>query len=356
MSLVLLCILLVSFVIQVLIYAGLFTQLSRPQASVSEEFPIVNLVIAIKNEAHNLSAHLPHWARQDYPNLEIIFVDDHSTDNSVHILDQSATPDSNMKVYTNKGTGKKEALSTGISAASGSWIITTDADCKPASDTWISDMINARHQSDVILGYGPYQPTFGLLNKFIRYETWYIAMQYFSLCKLGLPYMGVGRNLAYKKDVFLKQGGFANHSHIKSGDDDLFIGGLSPDTQVGINLDSFTYSIPATNLSELIQQKRRHLTTATSYTLKHQIILTSIFFSQLMLYLSAIALLIVGTYTALVLGILLIRTAILLWVAYTKMSMLKEWHLWYWAPVLDILLLSYYCLMGLLLPLKKKTW
>ena len=359
MSLVLLNILLVSFVIQLLIYTGLFAQLSGKDESSNNKIivsPSVSLVIAVKNESDNLSAHLAHWTNQDYPNLEIIFVNDHSIDDSVSIIKQAISKNANIKIYTNRGLGKKEALSTGISASSGTWIITTDADCKPASDTWISDIINARQQSDVILAYGPYMPASGFLNRFIRYETWYIAMQYLSLAKLGLPYMGVGRNLAYKKEVFLKHGGYKDHAHIKSGDDDLFIAGLTPDTKVGLNLKSFTYSIPATYLSELIQQKRRHLTTASSYPSKHQFILMSMFLSQLMFYIGVVGLSLSGTYLPLVMIIFLTRTVLLLWVAYRKMTVLQEWHLWYWAPVLDIFLLAYYCLMGLLLPMKKHTW
>lgn len=359
MSLVLLNILLVSFAIQLLIYTGLFGQLSRKEESpsnITDAHPSVSLVIAIKNESDNLSAHLPHWASQDYPNLEIIFVDDHSIDDSVNIIKQAISKNSNIKIYTNRGSGKKEALSTGISTSSSTWIITTDADCKPASERWISDIINARQQSDVILAYGPYMPASGFLNRFIRYETWYIAMQYLSLAKIGLPYMGVGRNLAYKKEVFLKHGGYEDHAHIKSGDDDLFIAGLTPDTKVGLNLQSFTYSIPATYLSELIQQKRRHLTTAPSYQSKHQIILMSMFLSQMMFYVGVVGLGISDTYLPLVLIIFLTRTTMLLWVAYSKMAILQERHLWYWAPVLDLLLLGYYCLMGLMLPMKKNTW
>ena len=359
MSFVLLCILVVSFVIQLLIYIGLFARLSIKDGSNPEkrpEHPAVSLVIAFKDESPNLSAHLAHWVSQDYPNLEIILVDDHSTDDSVSIIEQGISEHTDLKIYTNQGAGKKEALSTGISAASGTWIITTDADCKPSSDSWVSEMIYERQQSDVILGYGPYKSDSGFLNKFIRYETWLIAMQYLSLAKVGLPYMGVGRNLAYKKEVFLKQGGFADHAHIKSGDDDLFIAGLTPDNKVGLNLNSFTYSIPANSLTELIQQKRRHLTTAYSYKLKHKIILIAMFVSQFMFYTTAVGLWINSSYLSLVSCLFLIRTIVLLWVAQQKMSLLKEWHLWYWAPVLDILLLAYYCLMGLLLPMKKKTW
>ena len=318
--------------------------------------PPVTLVIAVKNEVINLSAHLLFWVDQDYPKLEIILVDDHSEDGSVRIIEDYAENNENIRLYTNRGSGKKAALTTGISAASGTWIITTDADCKPASDQWIYDIMIERNDADVILLYGPYHQVSGFLNKFIRYETWYIAMQYLSLANVGLPYMGVGRNLAYKKDVFINQGGFSQHEHIKSGDDDLFIAGLSPETNIDLNLKSYTYSTPATSLSNLIQQKRRHLTTATSYPIKHQLILMTLFLSQLLFYTGLVGLFLGSTYIQIAIGLFIIRSIVLLWVAFNKMTLLKESKLWYWAPVLDILLLIYYCIMGLMMSMKKKTW
>jgi hypothetical protein len=61
------------------------------------------------------------------------------------------------------------------------------------------------------------------LNRFIRFETVYSAVQYLSFALNGSPYMGVGRNLIYHKSLFAEANGFKSHEKIASGDDDLFI-------------------------------------------------------------------------------------------------------------------------------------
>ena len=82
---------------------------------------------------------------------------------------------------------------------------------------------NFLHQTQIILGYGKYISEPGLLNKWIRTDTTYIAMQYLAMAIKGRPYMGVGRNMAYRKSLFFERKGFASHLNLASGDDDLFV-------------------------------------------------------------------------------------------------------------------------------------
>ena len=119
---------------------------------------------------------------------------------------------------------KKYALEQGIAAAQYDILLLTDADCQPASPHWLSRMVAPFNDTvEIVLGYGPYTRKRGFLNAFIRYETMYTAIQYFSFALAGMPYMGVGRNLAYRKSLFEKTGGLTAHRHILSGDDDLFV-------------------------------------------------------------------------------------------------------------------------------------
>ena len=87
------------------------------------------------------------------------------------------------------------------------------------------------------LGYGAYHKTSGILNKLIRFETFHTALQYLSYALAGLPYMGVGRNLSYKKDIFLRNKGFSSINHIPSGDDDLFINKVATKKNTAIVID-----------------------------------------------------------------------------------------------------------------------
>src|SRR5690606_33778770 len=120
--------------------------------------------------------------------------------------------------------GKKYGLTLGIKAASHEWILLTDADCRPNSRRWIRSMSRYFDEdTQFVLGFSPYRATAGLLNLFIRFETMLTAIQYFSFGWLGNPYMGVGRNLAYRKSKFLEEKGFNNFLHVTGGDDDLFV-------------------------------------------------------------------------------------------------------------------------------------
>jgi hypothetical protein len=86
---------------------------------------------------------------------------------------------------------------------------------------------------EIVIGYGAYNKRPGLLNKIIRFETFHSALQYLSFALAGTPYMGVGRNLSYKKDVFLRNKGFSSINHIPGGDDDLFINKVANKPQYG---------------------------------------------------------------------------------------------------------------------------
>jgi hypothetical protein len=87
--------------------------------------------------------------------------------------------------------------------------------------------------TEIVLGYGAYHKKKGFLNKLIRWETFHTALQYFSYALAGRPYMGVGRNLSYKKTVFFRHKGFSAHNHVASGDDDLFISTAATNINTG---------------------------------------------------------------------------------------------------------------------------
>ena len=153
-----------------------------------------------------------------------------------------------VKVKNNEAFwgNKKYALTLGIKAAKKEYLLFTDADCYPTSKDWITAMSSQfTKQKTIVLGYGGYEKIANsFLNKIIRYETLLTATQYFSWAKMGKPYMGVGRNLAYKKEEFFNVNGFIDHIQIRSGDDDLFINQAadSDNTTIAYSPESFTYS------------------------------------------------------------------------------------------------------------------
>jgi len=184
----------------------------------------------------------------------------------------------------------------GIKGAKHEHLLFTDADCKPLDNQWVKTMMrNFSDKTEIVLGYSKYEKLPGLLNKLIRFDTLNIAIQYLSFAKAGSPYMGVGRNLAYKKSLFFKHKGFATHYHIVSGDDDLFINQAATptNTRTEISPESFTVSRVKKDWHGWIEQKRRHLATWKEYKSSDKIRLGIYPFAQAFFWMSFIVLLIV---------------------------------------------------------------
>jgi len=280
-------------ILQVGYYGFLFSKFSRVKNkhTHSKTYPI-SVIISCKNEAENLIKNLPKLLIQDYPSFEIIVVDDASTDETLSVLHSFETKNEILTILSIPKTAsyngnKKNALEKAIEIAQYEHLLFTDADCIPVSTSWITKMTTQfSDQKQLVLGYGSYEKKSGWLNKIIRYETLLTAWQYFSFAIIGKPFMGVGRNIAYTKSLFYQQNGFENHKNIRSGDDDLFVNEAATANNIGIcwQQKSHTLSTPKTRLTEWIKQKRRHITTATSYKPMHQFLLGLFYISQLLFY------------------------------------------------------------------------
>ncbi len=261
----------------------------------------VSIIICAKNEAENLVYNLPFFLKQKYNNFEIVLINDCSVDNTLSVMEEFKK-DSNVHikivdVEANEQFwgSKKYALTLGIKAATYEHLLFSDADCKPVSEHWITEMTtNFSDKHQIILGYGAYKKIKNsFLNKLIRFETLLTAIQYFSYLKIGIPYMGVGRNLAYTKSTFFSVNGFAKHIKIKSGDDDLFINQVATknNTSSCTNRNSFTESISKTSFESWIQQKRRHVSTAAFYQPLHQFLLSLFYITQILYWVLSVLLL-----------------------------------------------------------------
>ena len=208
----------------------------------------VSVIICARNEAANLEKFLPSILEQKYEDFEVIVVNDCSEDDTDILLGSLSLKYKNLKVSTIKKDAKfshfkKFAMFIGIKAAKNELLLFTDADCEPVGPEWISKMVSGFEEGkEIVLGYGGYFSGEGLLNKYIRYDTFFIAMQYFGMARRGLPYMGVGRNLAYRRSMFFRNGGFGKYNTLMSGDDDLFVheNGNSANVALELRKESFT--------------------------------------------------------------------------------------------------------------------
>ena len=271
---------------------------ANPQNSSQENTEGVSIIICAHNEFSNLQQLLPLLYSQKHPRFEIVVVEDRSTDGSLDFLLEQKEIEPRLKLVWLRHRpehirGKKYALSLGIRAARYDKLLLTDADCLPASDTWLSGMTaRLAPNKDFVLGYSPYLKTPGLLNKYICYETLLTAGTYFSAALAGHPYMGVGRNLAYRKSFFMSHKGFYKHIHLTGGDDDLFVNEHANAQNTAVSMDVHTQvkSKPKGSWKEYFRQKKRHLSVGKYYKRKDQIWLGSLSTGHLMFWLGMIIL------------------------------------------------------------------
>lgn len=342
---------LVVVIIQVTYYLIVFRKFAF--SKIQKEKPkniAISVIICAKNEAENLKQFIPLVANQEYSDYEIVLVNDASIDNSLEIMEEFAEKYSNISIVDVKNNeafwaSKKYALTLGIKASSHDYLLFTDADCKPISKYWIKEMSSHfSNDKTIVLGYGGYAKIKNsLLNKLIRFETVLTAIQYFSFAKFGFPYMGVGRNLAYRKDEFYKVNGFIGHMNINSGDDDLFINTVASETNTALcySPNSFTKSVPNSTFKSWFSQKRRHISTASRYKLLHKLMLAEFYSSQILFWLLGVFLLILNFKLTIVLPIFVIIILVKYTVVGFASKRLNEIDLILLTPLLELFLIFF---------------
>lgn len=325
----------------------------------------LSVVICARNEVDNLTAYLPSVLAQNYPDFEVIVVNDRSWDGTRQLLENFASQHRRLKIVTiGEGekfiAGKKFAVTMGIKAASNDWLVFTDADCQPASENWLMGMQESENpEVDIVLGYSPYMRKRGILNALIRFETFFTAVNYLSYAIKGMPYMGVGRNMAYKKTLFFKNKGFAAHMHIPSGDDDLFVNAnaTAANTEIRINKDAQVWSEPNTSWGGYLRQKKRHFGAGKFYKSKHKFILSCQIIFQFLFYAFFTGLLFFKATLYPALGVLGLSIVIRCFIYHRILKRLNYSDLRWCFPILDILLFIFLVFNGILsIFVKKVKW
>lgn len=248
------------------------SQMTNDKCQMSnDEVPGVTVILCAHNESDNLSHYLQALLTQDYPTYEVIVVDDGSEDNTREVVERYSTQDPRLHMTfipmgARVGSTKKLALTLGAKAAQYDWLLLTDADCRPESNHWISAMM-AQASKDIVLGFSPYFYEKGHVNRLVRFDTLFNGLHYLGAALCGHPYMGVGRNLAYRKALFFESGGFTHLMTNRAGDDDLFVNHVATkaNTAVALDRDSYVWSLAKTSLRTWLLQKRRHLSVSPAY-------------------------------------------------------------------------------------------
>lgn len=354
-------------IIQLIYYLAIFSRLAfyKPQTKLNNQQQPVSVIICARDEADNIVKNLPGVLVQKYnTSNEVILVNDNSTDDTKYLIDELSKTFKNLipLPLTQEAkmiTGKKFPLSMGIKSARYETLLLTDADCVPASENWIELMQDGYlPETEIVLGYGAYQKTDTFLNKIIRFETFHSALQYLSYSLAGIPYMGVGRNLSYKKDVFFRNKGFSAINFIPGGDDDLFINKVATkdNTAIVIDHEAHTLSEAKKTWTGWFTQKTRHYSTAKYYRLKHKLLLGLYAATQFLIYPFFIfAAIFFNWWMALI--IFSIRLMVQAFVYFKTMKKLNESDLFPLFFVFELWMCLYYLLfLPSLFRKAKKSW
>jgi len=304
-----------SFLIQVYFIWRFFIRISfiKKKTEQNSSYPPISVIICAKNEEENLKKYLPSVLTQDYPDYEVIVVDDCSEDFTDVVLNNFKKEYPQLKTTkifkdNNFHHGKKLAVTIGVKSAKNEWLVFTDADCQVQSKNWLEELsFEMKDNTSVIIGYGGYLREKGFVNLLARTDNFYNSIHYLGMAIGGRPYMGTGRNLAYKKSIHVKNKGFSSHYNLQSGDDDLFVNEVAnkKNTSVVLSQNSFTQSPTKKEFKNWFVQKRRHLSTGPNYKWASKFRLGLESLSRFSLYASFVSLLILGIYPILILSFFL---------------------------------------------------
>ncbi|WP_143822325.1 glycosyltransferase family 2 protein [Mucilaginibacter pedocola] len=249
--------------------------LRRPKTDGAPLNTRVTILIAARNEEELIHKTIEDILAQDYPRhlVEVIIVDDHSTDRTAEIISSYASQGITlMQLKEDKplNSYKKKAIAEAIARSKGDLMVATDADCRMGK-SWLSTIVSyyETHQPVMIsspVTYFEERSLFELLQ----------TLEFSYLIGIGAAFIGNGRastcngaNLAYRKDVFYEVGGFKGIDDLASGDDELLLQKVAVKypNRIGFlkNSEAVVYTHAKHTLQEFLQQRRRWASKSTRY-------------------------------------------------------------------------------------------
>ena len=324
----------------------------------------VSVVVCGRNESIALQQLIPLLLDQDHREFELIVVNDRSEDDTWEILQWMKPQYANLKPVNIQADekfsyGKKIALGVGVRSAKYPNVLVTDADCLPTGRDWISIMASGfKDGRQIVIGHSPYERQDGITSLLERYDGFTKAVQYISFAQVGFPYMGVGRNMAFTSGLFFAAKGQYKHRQLMSGDDDLFINEVARAKNTTAIADGRSYmTTRATpDLGTWFRRKRRHYTTARFYRVGHQLLLTLLPASRLVLWAAILFLFFSGNVKSALVG-LCIELFVFLPIAMTAMRKLGAGRIiWLSLPLEWLFLLLDPCIYLSTLIIKPQRW
>ncbi|KAA3657116.1 MAG: glycosyltransferase, partial [Calditrichaeota bacterium] len=337
----------------------------------NSNLPTVAVIVAARNEEHNLPRLLHHLQQLDYPRekLEICIVDDRSTDNSAPILQSAREDMPNLKVLHVRNqikdfAPKKRALDMAIRATRGEIIMLTDADCSPPP-TWIREMLACyKEESAGVIGYSPYRfdkPMPKMLRKMLSLEFFSVAAVAAASVGLGTPATAAGCNLSYRRQTYLRAKGFEGIRHWVSGDDDLFILKVAEmkigTWSYGLSPEAFVPAAAPSTWRAFWNQRIRYAGKGAHYALPFVTALVAVYLFNVMLATSVPALFAGFTTFANVTIVAWLVKSLFEWrFLYTASKSYKNSHLLTWYIPTALLHPFYITIFGFMGTFSRFTW
>ena len=293
----------ISLVTQLFYHWGFFSKVAffkkQGRPKLNEELEPVSVVLCARDAYEYLVELIPALLKQDYPDFEIVVVNDCSDDDTEEFLKDLERKESRvkpvqLKQHLNFFNGRKFPLSMGIKSAQNDLIILTDCNCMPVNDQWLRSVVNRyNNRTEIVIGYSPYVQKKSTMNRLMRFDALQNGLFYLSAALNRHPFMGVGKNLSYRKELFYRNKGFISHYTTTVGDDDLFISQVAnkKNTEVLIDADNAILTTPTNSFWLWMRQKSSRYSTISRYSTRSRLSLSLFYTSQFLFYVSFVVLL-----------------------------------------------------------------
>ena len=272
------------FVVQLFYYIYLFRKPYQHAANniaeneTTEEsnnpLPGISIIITARNEAQNLRENLAYILNQDYPNFEVVVVNNASTDSTPDVLDSFLCSYPNLyatfiPIGSHAINNKKLALTVGVKAANHNILLFTEPDTKPLSNKWVYEYAKAFNRGkDIVLGACQLEIDKSFFKKYILFDNLFSGIKYTSMALANKPYMGIGRNMAFRKNLFFDNKGFSSILNMEDGEDNIFVNKIATkeNTAIALSPESMVVSNVVDGISTWRNIKTKYLTTRKHYT------------------------------------------------------------------------------------------
>src|SRR4030095_6578015 len=264
--------LLIIYSILILFYRAGWQELKAFSQTDQEPSIKISVIIPARNEEGNIGKLLSSLEKQTYPKplFEVIVVDDHSTDNTVAVVNNYSFAKLIRLEFDNINSYKKKAIETGIAVASGDLIVTTDADCI-AQETWLKTIAAFKENTNAVFIAAPVvmENDSTILQTFQTLD--FLVLQGITAASVQkrIHNMCNGANLAYERKAFFEVNGFSGIDHLASGDDMLLMQKIAQHFPKKISYllskDAIVTTEAAKTWKEFFSQRIRWASKATNY-------------------------------------------------------------------------------------------